>query len=38
MGQFSGGLYGHNAQREADLLRALQLHGAVMEGFGGEAQ
>lgn len=38
MGQFSGGLYGHKAQREAELLRALQLHGAVMEGFGGEAQ
>lgn len=38
MGQFPGGLYGHNAQREADLLRALQLHNAVMEGFGGEAQ
>ena len=36
MGQFSGGLYGHSAQREADLLRALQLHNA--EGFGGEVQ
>ena len=38
MGQSSGGLYGHKAQKEADLLRALQLHGAVMEGVGGEAQ
>lgn len=38
MGQFSGGLYGHKAQKEADLLRALQLHNAVMEGVGGEAQ
>ena len=34
MGQSSGGLYGHKAQKEADLLRALQL----LEGFGGEAQ
>jgi len=38
MGQFSGGLYGHNAQREADLLRTLRLHDAAMEGVGGEVQ
>lgn len=37
MGQFFGGLYGHNAQREA-LLQALRLRDARMEGLGGEAQ